>query len=434
MKYSIYTMLTLLLMIGEVEAQTPVPALPQAGPIALMGGTAHIGNGQVIQNSVITFDKGKLMLVTDATTVRLDLSGYEVINISGKHVYPGFILANSQVGIREVNAIRAMDDATEEGDMNPNVRSLISYNTDSEFIPTYRFNGVLLAESAPTGGTISGTSSVMEMEGWNWEDAVHTADVGIHLNWPSTIRRQINYSTFSYDETPNKDYDMQVTAVESFLTDAAAFYALPAKESNLKLAAMEGLFDGTKTLFIHATYPKEIVASIRDAQRVGIKRITLLAGEGAYWVASFLKENKIPVILPTTQSLPTRTDDDIDLPYKLPYLLSKAGVTVCIAAEGMMHKGRNLGFHAGVAAAYGMDKEEALKTITSNVAKALGIENRVGTLESGKDATLFVSEGDALDYRTNILSHAFISGKHVTLPGHQEELYERYSRKYGQIK
>lgn len=415
-------------------AQTPVPAKPQTKPIALMGGIAHIGNGQVIQNSLITFDKGKLTAVADATTVKMDLSGYEVITITGKHVYPGFILPNSQVGLQEVSSIRAMNDNAERGEMNPNVRSQISYNTDSEYAPTFRFNGVLLAESTPTGGMISGTSSIMEMDGWNWEDATHTADVAVHMNWPSIMRRQFDMNTFTFAESANTDYEKQVNDISKFFSEALSYGALAAKETNLKFEAMQGLFDGKKTLMLHANNPKEIVESVRFAQRSGVKRITIVGGLGAYWVADFLKENKIPVIIPSTHSLPSRADEDVDMPYKLPHLLTQAGVAVSIMDDGALHGGRNLGFFAGTASAYGMSKEDALKTITSNTAKALGIDNRVGTLEVGKDATLFVSNGDALDYRGNVLAHAFISGKLMTLPGNQQELYERYSRKYGQMK
>ncbi len=434
MKKLIYTFLSALMVWNISIAQTPVPAKAQSKPTVLMGAVAHLGNGNVIQNSIIAFDKGKLTIVADATVTRMDLTGYEVINVAGKHIYPGFILPNSQVGLQEVSSIRAMNDYTERGEINPNVRSIISYNTDTEYTPTFRFNGVLLAEAAPTGGLISGSSSVMEMEGWNWEDAAHSVDIGIHMNWPPLMRRQFDFNTFTFAEIANKEYEKQVGELERFFAEASAYGKLSAKEANLKFDAMQGLFDGKKTLFIHANNPKEIVESVRFAQRNGIQRITLVEGLGSFHVADFLKENKIPVILPATQNLPARADDDVDLPYKLPYLLSQAGVMVSLSNDGALHGARNLGFYAGTAAAYGMDKEEALKTITSNTAKALGIDNRVGTLEVGKDATLFVSNGDALDYRGNVLTHAFITGKLTTLPGNQQELYERYSRKYGQMK
>ncbi|MCC6835303.1 MAG: amidohydrolase family protein, partial [Cytophagales bacterium] len=412
-------------------AQPPVPAKPQAKPIALTGGVAHLGNGQVIQNSIIAFDKGKLTIVADATTARVDLTNHEVINISGKHVYPGLILPNSPIGLQEVSAIRAMNDYNEHGVLNPNVRSVVSYNTDSEYIPTFRFNGVLLAESVPTGGLISGSSSVMEMEGWNWEDAAHTMDMGIHLNWPALTRRQFDFATFTFAESPNRDYEKQVGELELFFGQSVAYGNQATKESNLKLEAMQGLFNGKKTLFIHANTSKEIVESVRFAKLGGVKKVTVITGSSALWVSDFLKENKIPVILPATHNLPDRNDDDVDLPFKLPYLLTQAGVTVSLSNDGSLHGGRNLAFYAGTAVAYGLSKEDALKTITSNTAIALGIDNRVGTLEVGKDATLFVSKGDALDYRTNVLSHAYISGKLIALPGIQEELYERFSDKYG---
>lgn len=433
MKKFIYLM-AMVVLTQMSSAQTPFPAKAQAKPVALTGATAHLGNGQVIQNAIVAFDKGKLTIVADATTSRFDLTGYEVINVSGKHIYPGFILPNSQIGLQEVSAIRAMNDYTERGEMNPNVRSIISYNTDTEYVPTYRFNGVLLAETTPTGGTISGTSSVVEMEGWNWEDAAHTVDIGVHLNWPPITRRQFDFNTFTFAESANKDYEKQVGELEMFFAEATSYGKLSSKEANLKMEAMQGLFDGKKTLFLHVSNPKEIVESVRFAQRNGVQRMVVVGGQGALWVADFLKENKVPVILGSTHSLPVRNDDDVDLPFKLPFLLTQAGVTVSLSNDDALHGSRNLGFYAGTAAAYGLSKEDALKTVTSNTAKALGIDNRVGTLEVGKDATLFVSQGDALDYRTQVLSHAFITGKQVTLPGIQQELYDRYSKKYGHTK
>ena len=428
-----YSIALILLTAHCVQSQTPVPAKPQDKKILLTGGVAHLGNGTVIQNSIIGFDKGKLTIVADAAT-NPSISGYEEVKITGKHVYPGFILPNSQMGLTEVSSIRAMNDFTERGEMNPNVRALPAYNTDNELTSTMRFNGILLAESTPTGGLISGSSSVMEMEGWNWEDAAHSVDISIHLNWPPRMKREFDFATFSFSEVVNKDYDKNVNDLNQFFADAIAYGKLGSKERNLKMEAMQGLFDGKKSLSLHTDQPKEIIESVRFAQKFGAKRIVLITSTGAYLVADFLKENKIPVILTATHELPERPDDDIDMPYKLPYLLSTAGVTVSLAHDGMLGRARNLPFYAGTAVAYGMDKEEALKTITSNTAKALGIDARVGTLEVGKDATLFVSNGDVFDFRTSILTHAFISGKLVILPYKQEELFERFSRKYGHIK
>jgi len=430
MKKSAYIILFLCLgVFYQGFSQVPIPVKAQSNPILLKGGTAHLGNGQVIQNSLIGFDNGKLTLVQAAGN--LDESAYQVIDINGKHVYPGFILANSQMGLEEVSSIRAMSDSREHGTINPNIRAVISYNTDSEFIPTMRFNGILLSETTPRGGTVSGTSSVMELEGWNWEDAAHTLDMGLHLNWPSRINRRFDFATFTRKSEPNKNYSKNIAGLKDHFAATKAYQEAPTKTKNLKLNAMMGLFDGSKTLFLHVGAAKEIIEAVRFAQQQGVKKITVITDEAALYVADFLKENNIPVMIPQTQRVPDRSSMAIDLPYELPHLLTEAGVTVSMYHAGMQSQARNLPFYAGTAVAYGMDKEEALKTITSNTAKALGIDDRVGTLEVGKDATLFVSEGDALDYNGNILNYAFISGKMVVLPNKQQELFERYSTKYG---
>jgi imidazolonepropionase-like amidohydrolase len=430
MKKYIFLFHLILLVTALAYGQAPVPAVPQEKPVLLVGATAHLGNGQVIEASAIGFDQGKLTIVASAASAGRP-QGYEVIDVSGKHIYPGFILPNSVVGLSEVSSVRAMNDDQETGSINPNVRSLISYNTDSEMIPTFRYNGILLAEATPQGGLISGSSSVMEMEGWNWEDAVHSADVGIHLNWPVKNRRQFDFSTFTVNLLPNENYSKQVEELNRHFRDAAAYGQIPEKNKNLKLEAMQGLFSGKQRLFIHAGQADEIIESIKMAQDNGVKHIVLLTAEEALPVAGFLRENNIPVIIPPTHSLPARPDEPVDRPYQLPHLLTQAGISVSLSHEDMLANARNLPFYAGTAVAYGMDKEEALKTITSNPAKALGIDNRVGTLELGKDATLFVSEGDALDIRTNILTQAFVRGKNIVLDNKQQELYKIYSEKYG---
>lgn len=417
----------------SVIAQVPIPVQSQKQPILLAGGIAHIGNGEVIQNALIGFDNGKIILVAESSNNITDLSIFKLIDITGKHVYPGFILPNSQVGLLEVSAIRAMSDMDERGEMNPNVRSLISYNTDSEFIPTFRFNGVLIAETTPIGGLISGTSSVMEMEGWNWEDAAHTVDIGIHLNWPSKMTRKYDYNNYTAKMEPNKKYNESIAKLKELFENALAYGTTKKPSINLKLEALKGLFNGNLILFIHAGTSKEIIESILFAENIGVQKMVLISGSSILHIVEFLKEHNIGVILPPTHSMPSQIDEDVYGPYKLPAQLFEAGLTISLSHRGMLAHGRNLPFYAGTAAAYGLDKEEALKMITSNTAELLGIDDRLGTLTVGKDATLFVSEGDALDFRTNILSHAFISGKQVTLDNKQQELYHRFSKKYGHI-
>ncbi|MES2733090.1 MAG: amidohydrolase family protein [Bacteroidota bacterium] len=411
-------------------AQNPTPAKPQTKPIVLAGGTAHLGNGQVIQNAVIAFDKGILTAVGDASTA-YDKTNAEVIDVTGKHVYPGLIAPVSTLGLQEIGAVRATIDYAETGSINPHVRSLMAYNTDSEVIPTVRAYGILLTQATPVGGTVPGCSSVMELDGWNWEDAALKKDDGLHLNWPG-------FFTFSNPaEGPvvlkkNEAREEVFSELDRIFKDALAYSEqknpLP---TNLKLEAMRGLFDGSKRLYAHADYGKEIIEAVQFAKSHGVKQIVITGGNQAYTVADFLKENNIPVILSGVHSLPNRVDEDVDLPYKQPALLHKAGVLVSLSYEGEWWRARNIPFLAGTAAAYGVSKEEALQMITSNTAKILGIDQMVGTLEKGKHATLVISKGDLLDMRSNQVELAFIQGKKLTLDDRQKQLYRKYKEKYG---
>ena len=431
MKTKYIVLLILSTSLSWAVAQVPTPANLQNQAILLSGGVAHLGNGEVIQNSLIGFDMGKLTIVADVTSAKIDAANYKVIDISGQHVYPGFILPNSTVGLEEVSAIRHMSDNNETGDINPNVRALVSYNTDSELPPTFRFMGILMAESTPTGGRISGTSSLMNMDGWNWQDAVNTPDVAIHMNWPGRTTRRFDFATFTVSNKPNKDYDKQVAEVALLLDDVISYTAIRGKERNLKLEAMQGLLDGSKVLMIHSNGPNEIVESVKMAQQKGVKKVAIVTGTGALLVKEFLADNNIQVVVQRVHSMPDRADMDIDLPYRLPVELTKAGVTVALSHTGMLALARNLPFYAGTAAAYGLSKEEALKLITINPAEILGVGNKTGSLVEGKEATLFVSQGDALDFRTNKLSSAYIQGKEIILDNKQEALFKRYSKKYG---
>ena len=418
------------IFVQNIYAQVPAPGDQQEKPIAIMNVVAHIGNGEVIENAVILFEKGIITNVADARAVRMDLSSYEVIDAEGKHAYPGLIAMNTILGLEEIAAVRATRDQDEVGLFNPNVRALIAYNTDSEIIPTTRFNGVLYGQVTPRGGRISGSSSIVNLDAWNWEDAVMKEDEGIHLNWPSKML----YPRWWVGETEwreNKQYGEQYDEMEAFFQDAVSYGAIADPDTkNLKLAAMQGLFDGSKTLYIHVDRAKEILQSVQFAQNMNVKKIVLVGASQAYYVKDFIAENDIPVILSDTHRLPSSANDPTDMPYKLPHLLNEAGVTVVIGQWDELMKVRNLPFGVGTAAAYGLGKEEALKMVTSNAAKVLGLSNKIGTLEKDKYASLVISEGDLLDMKSNQLTHVFIHGRRVTLEAHQQRLYEKFKNKY----
>ncbi|MFT4740013.1 MAG: imidazolonepropionase-like amidohydrolase [Marivirga sp.] len=423
-------LLLIIFSIEDIRAQVPAPGTKQVKPIAIMNVTAHIGNGEVIENAVITFEDGKITNVADATLVRLDLSKFEVVDAAGQHAYPGLIAMNTILGLEEIAAVRSTRDQDEVGDFNPNVRALVAYNTDSEVIPTTRFNGVLYSQITPRGGRISGSSSLMNLDAWNWEDAVVKGDEGIHLNWPSKMLYPRSWlGETSWRE--NKKYDEQYAEVESFFADAFSYgkVAKPATE-NLKLAAMQGLFNGSKTLYIHSDRAKELIESVQFAKSMEVKKIVLVGASQAYYVKEFLAENEIPVVLADTHRLPQNDDMPTDMPYKLPFLLKEAGVKVVIGQWEEVMKVRNLAFGVGTAAAYGLGKEEALKMVTLNAAEVLGVDDLIGSLTTGKYASIVISEGDLLDMRSNKLTHVFMNGRKVNLEAHQQRLYQKFKEKY----
>lgn len=398
----------------------------------IVGTTAHIGNGEVIRDAAIGFRNGKIDLVT-AIDYRLDTTKYEVIiRLNGQHSYPGFISPNNVLGLLEIDAVRATRDANEVGNITPQVRSLVAYNTDSKIIPTVRSNGVLIVQSTPQGGRISGTSSIFNLDGWNWEDAVLKMDDAIHINWPSVYNRKWENGTITYKE--NKEFENQVNELVTFFKNAKAYTKSDfILETNLRFEAMRPVFKGDKKVFIHANNAKELSSAIYFIREQKVKSPVLVGAYDALLVADLLVDYKIPLVLRRVHELPLREDDAVDIPYQLPALLAEKGVKFCLQNDGSMQAmgTRNLPFYAGTAAAYGLDREEALKSISLHAAQILGIDQQVGSLELGKRATLFVSEGDALDMRTNQLSAAFVNGKMIDLGSHQRDLYERYMKKYG---
>ncbi len=405
----------------------PVPAADQGEPIAITGAVIHIGNGMIINDGIITFDKGLITAVGDAGG-GINLVNHAVIDVEGRHVYPGFVLPNSTLGLIEVNSVRATSDVLEEGDINASVRSAIAYNTDSEIIPANRFNGILTAQVAPQGGLISGSSTVFKLDGWNWEDAMLAEDVGLHLHWPSYVQRRRNPETGLFETVDNENYEGQTQLLHSLFQDAQAYSG---QLLNLNLLAMQPLFNGVAKLFIHADEAKQIISAIRFARSYGVQDVVLVGGADALSVKSFLLAQDVPVIYERIHELPQREWQDVDMPFKTPFLLHEAGIKVGIGGGATsIDRQRNLPFFAGTAAAYGLNRETALAMITSVNAEILGVADRVGTLEVGKDATLFISEGDALDMRTSQVLGAYIQGRDIDLYGTQQQLYERFRVKY----
>ncbi|WP_338760481.1 amidohydrolase family protein [Bernardetia sp. ABR2-2B] len=413
----------------EGHSQTPLPAQKQSEPIVLKNATLHIGDGEtVIENGSVRFENGKITALGAASGISEE--GAKVVDLTGKHIYPSLILANTTLGLTEIDAVRPSVDMAEVGDMNPNIRAISAYNAESEVTTTVRTNGVLIAQATPRGSLVAGLSSVVNLDAWNWEDASLKMDDGLHIYMPPYMQQG---GWWAAPAEPKKakeeERNAEIEKIKSLLSEAKAYNQIENPTiKNLKLASIKGLFDGTMHLYLHADWAKDIIEGVSFLKEMGVQKVVVVGGYDSWQVAEFLKKNQVPVIVGRTLELPQRTDDDIDATFKLPYLLEKAGVEYCLNYAGSMETagGRNLPFSAGMAVTFGLTKEQALAAITSKVAFILGIDKRVGTLETGKDASIVVSEGDILDMTTNKVIHAFIEGREIDLNNKQKVLYKKY--------
>lgn len=417
--------LTVLSAIRSNAQETVYPALAQAAPVYLTSATIHIGNGQVITNGTIGFANGKIISVGNNST---PAPGAKVIDCGGHHIYPGLIAGSGNLGLAEVSSIKSTNDYAEIGQLSPSVRSLVAYNVDSKVINTLRSNGILLAHIVPQGRLIAGTSSVVQLDAWNYKDAVYKKENAIHFYVPG-VRTEPSEEG---EEASGSNIQRTMNAIQqvrSFLTEAKAYL----KESshaavNLNYEAVKGLYDHQQKLFIHCNGVKEMLMAIDLGKEQEID-IVIVGGTDSWMIADLLRQNNISVMLNTPHRLPVMQDDDIDQPYKAAWQLQKAGVLFCIGQEGS-YQLRNIMFNAGTTAAYGLTKEEALAGITMNTAKILGIDSLTGTLETGKDANILVCAGDILDMRTSIILRAYIQGREIDLDDKHKQLNERYKRRY----
>ena len=423
-------LLVLSLSTTLIAQQTPADIQQQS--LLITNAVVHTGTGTVLENGAVGFDNG---IITYVGSANVAPAFEKTIDAKGKHLYPGFIATNSSLGLAEVDAVRATVDFDELGDFLPHVRTAIAYDAESKIVESMRPNGVLIAQVAPRGGLISGSSSVMQLDAWNWEDALVKADEGIHLNWPNPYSRGRWWLGEDPTLKPNKNYATQVGKIVTFF-ESAKVYDSEKNALHLPYQAMKGLFSGEKTLYLHAEDEKQLVDGISTLKKVGVAKIVLVGGNEAPQQLNYLKENNIPVIVSRPHRLPDNEDHHPKAAFQLAAQLVDAGLLVSIDVSGRMERmyTRNLPFYAGSFAAYGMDKEVALQLITLNPAKILGVDAALGSLTVGKHATLFLSEGDALDMRTNIIHHAFIQGREISLETHQTELWKRYSNKFSSSK
>ncbi len=416
----------------QTSAQVRMTVPPQSQAVALQGATIHTVTQGVIENGTIVFENGVITQVGAEVEIP---AGAQIVDATGKHIYPGLIDAYSTVGIAEIGAVDVSNDVNELGDFNPNVRADIAVNAESRHIGTTRSAGVLTTLTTPGGGLVSGMSSAMSLEGWSWEEMSLESAAALNVNWPNPRGRRFRGGGGRFfgggppPEMPT--YAEQVQQLKDFFAEARAYRdAVAAGEevrSDSRYAAMIPALNGEIPVVVAADGAAQINDAITWGQEEGL-RIVIRGGRDAIHVADRLATNDIPVILTSTMAAPGRQYEGYDGAYTMPARLHEAGVRFAISGgSGSLYSNR-LPWEAGVAVAFGLPEEEALRAVTINAAEFMGIDDRVGSLEPGKQATLLITTGTPLDM-TSEIEQAYIQGRELDMMDIQKWFFEKYMTK-----
>jgi len=410
---------------GQVLAHDMVPGKKQSQAILIKDATLHTVTQGVLTHSDILLSNGKISAIGKGLTAP---SNAQIIDGTGQHVYPGLISTASQLGLREIESVRATVDITEVGEDNPHLLAHVAYNPDSEIIPTIRANGITHVQVTPSGHLLGGQSSLINLDAWNVDDGLIKSAVGVHLFWPSKPRYWV-----SKKRLPKalKAYHKRLARLDDYFAQSKRYYlayqADNSIEQDIRWHAMLGLWQGSKSLYVHADDVSEIEQALRF-NLVHQFKMVIVGARDAWLVKDELAAQKVPVIYTHAFGIPARGDEDIDQAFKTPAMLKEAGVEVAIGYESAWDS-RSLAFAAGMAAKYGLGKEEALKAITLTPAKLLGVSDKLGSLEVGKSASIILTKGDVLDYQTHRVQRMFIDGRVVDLNNRHRQLYDKYRKK-----
>ena len=429
MNRMIKPLFAVLMLLGSagLPAHPLLPGEQREGPLLLRGGVIHTISGATLDNADVLIVDGRIQAVGS----ELELpEGGEVLELEGRHVYPGLIALDTTLGLVEISAVRATRDFAEVGDFSPEVQAHVAFNTDSELIPVVRANGITHAQSVPQSGLVSGRSSLMHLDGWHWEDALVSADNGLHLRWPRIAAPQPFFGMGGSGDGLAERAERQRREIDQYLKRARGYHQQRESDESTRrdesLEAMRGVFAGDTRLFIHADELRQIEQALRLARAHGLD-FTLVGGRDAWRVAEQLAEAGVDVIYNASFGMPIRTDDGYDQAFVAPKLLADAGVRVALAYTGSWDI-RNLPFAAGYLVTHGLERDQALAMITRHPASILGLEQELGAIEPGLSASLVITSGDLLDYRGHPVEAMFIDGRFVDLDNRQRALY----RKYGQ--
>ena len=411
-----------------------------AESLLFTNGIVHTASHGTITNGVVLVESNRISGVYDPARgetpppVPADVT---TINLNGSQLYPGLIAMDSALGLTEIEAVRATEDLNEVGEFTPDVQSWIAVNPDSELLPVARANGIACFEPVPEGQIVAGQSALLTMTGWTWEQMLVKKPVALHLFWPDLSlnttpkERLANAADVKSLADQDKARRQKLAAIQSFFDDARAYArtrtgahpaaVVPAWE------AMLPVLSGEIPVVIHAGEIRQIKSAVSWAVTNHL-RMVLDGGMDAWRVAGLLATNNIPVVYEQVFTPPVRDVEPLEVHCTAPEVLRQAGVKVIFSTGGSAFEAamaRNLPYHAAQAIAFGYPEEEALKGMTVYPAQVLGVDDRLGAIEPGRDATLFICDGSLFDLRANV-QRMWIAGQEISLQSRHTRLYEKY--------
>ncbi|MFL2982919.1 MAG: amidohydrolase family protein [Candidatus Neomarinimicrobiota bacterium] len=431
--------LFLLLTASFLFSNNQIPGTDQKKPILLRGGTLHTVSGDILEEHDLLFAEGRIVTIDQNIQPSPETDIYEIF---GKHVVPGYIAGFTRIGLTEISAVKQTNDHSETGDINPNTRANVAYNPDSDLIPVTRSNGIMVVNSVPSSGRIPGQSSIMMLDGWTWEDATLKHPAALNINWPS-MYLDYGKNTKKNEKKQLDEYYEKIRVIKQLTRNVRAYHhrknakerkAKNKQKSDLRLEAMIPFIIYSEPIHIKANDIRQIEAAVKWAKEEDLN-IVIVGGRDSWINPKLLVENNVPVILLGVQVTPRRRFEPIHTPYKLPGLLYEAGVHFCISLDpGYPMDGhvRTLPDEAMRAITWGLPKEVAMRSITLSAAEILGVDDRIGSLEPGKDATFFIADSEPFMQTTNPIK-AFIQGKELDLSDRQKDLWEKYKEKYRRL-
>jgi imidazolonepropionase-like amidohydrolase len=406
---------------------------PRAETIALTGATVHTVSGPTLENATVVMTDGKIAAVGAGLAAP---SGATVVPCAGKHVYPGMIAASTVLGLIEVGSVLGTNDQSETGNVNPNIRAEVQINPESDLLPVTRVNGITSALTVPRGGAIPGTSALIHLDGWTQEDMTVAKPVALHVQWPSMAINRAWWETRS-EEDQKKARDQAIEAVRNSFEDARAYWkardaeggkGIPRHDRDVKWDAMGRALRGEIPVMFQASSLAQIRSVLRFVDEQKLRKVVLVGGDDAWMVPNELKARDIAVVIGGALALPDRSYEAYDTEMGLAAQLQAAGVRYCVSDGGGSHNARNLPYQAAMAAAFGLGRDEALKSVTLYPAQILGVADRLGSIESGKIADVIVTNGDPLEITTQV-EQVYINGRPVSMETRHTRLFHKYDNR-----